>query len=113
MKDVMNERDKRILAILKGRIAARTGDKVQKLIVFGSRCRGDANEDSDLDVLALVKERTLRLEDELDDIAYSVMWEFDFRPIISLKVMSEHEFMSALNKGYSFYCNVMREGVAV
>jgi hypothetical protein len=41
------------------------------------------------------------------------MWDNDFHPVISLKVFSEARFHSALEQGYSFYRNVMREGVKV
>lgn len=108
----MNKREREIVAALKARFDAANAD-VRKLIVFGSHARGEAGPDSDLDVLALVHERTPELEQRLDDIAYSVMWDFDFQPIISLKVMSEAQFSSALQHGCSFYRNVAREGVTV
>ncbi len=37
-------------------IAKREGIKIDKIILFGSRARGDASEDSDWDVLIVVEE---------------------------------------------------------
>jgi len=63
--------------------------------------------------VALVDEKTSELEQALDEIAYEVMWDHDFMPIISLKVFSEERFRSAAAKGLSYYRNVEREGVTV
>ena len=86
---------------------------LRQWILFGSRARGDALEHSDLDLIALVDDKTPELEDAIDSIAYNVMWDHDFRPTISVKVFAEERFQSAIAKGYSFYRNVMREGVVL
>ena len=53
------------------------------------------------------------IEKRLENIAYQVMWDNDFNPIISLKVLAESRFNEALNKGYSFYRYIETEGVAI
>ena len=111
--NAMNAQDRQILMDLKARISAAIPLQLHRLIVFGSRARGDAAPDSDLDVVALVDARAPDLERRLDDIAYAVMWDHDFRPIISLKVFSESQFETAAQKGFSFYRHVMLEGVVV
>lgn len=40
------------------RLVALLGSRIHKLILFGSFARGDANEDSDVDVLVLVDDLT-------------------------------------------------------
>jgi predicted nucleotidyltransferase len=87
--------------------------RLRKLIVFGSRVKGEATEDSDLDIIALVDEKTTEIEKKLEDIAYQVMWDHDFKPMISLKVVEESQYYNALNKGFSFYRHVEKEGVSV
>ena len=109
----MNLQDSQMVTDLKERITAAIPTRLSRMIVFGSRARGEAAPDSDLDVVALVDNREPGLERRLDDIAYSVMWDHDFRPIISLKVFSEAEFTTAARKGYSFFRHVVSEGVAV
>ncbi len=81
--------------------------------MYGSRARGDAAEDSDLDLVALVDEKTPELEQKLDEIAYNLMWDHDFKTIISLKVLSEEKFIDSLAKGFSFYRYVDREGIVI
>jgi len=109
----MENKDRQIIEDLKKRLSPEVKQRIRKLIVFGSRATGRATEESDLDIIALVDVKTPDIENVLDDIAYSVMWDRDFKPIISLKVIAESRFNGALDKGYSFYKHVEKEGVAV
>lgn len=70
--------------------------------IYGSRARGVNAEDSDLDLVALVDEKTPEIESALDDLAYGVMWDYDFKPVISLKVFSEARFRSSTERGCHF-----------
>lgn len=107
----MGELDRQIVAELRERLTAEARRHLRQLILYGSRARGDAAEDSDLDLVALVDRKTPDIERLLEDAVYDVMWKHDFKPIISLKIFSEKRFRSALEKGYSFYRNVNREGI--
>ncbi len=109
----MGELDKALIEELKQRLPADVLRHIRRMILYGSRARGDAAEDSDLDLVALVDEKTPELEQALDEITYNLMWDHDFKPIISLKVFAEERFRSAAAKGLSFYRNVEREGVTV
>ena len=109
----MNEKDREIISELKHRLTDDILTHLKKLIIFGSRARGEAAEDSDIDILAVVTEKSPDMEKKLDDIAYAVMWDYDFKPIISIKVTSESQFNEALAKGFSFYRHIEKEGVSV
>lgn len=109
----MGELDKQLVEELKRRLPPEVREHLRQMILFGSRARGDADEDSDLDLVALVDEKTPELERALDDIAYNVMWDNDFHPVISLKVFSEARFRTSLEQGFSFYRNVMKDGVVI
>ncbi len=109
----MNEKDKALIGEFKNRLSSDLKAHLKQIIIYGSRAKGDAPEDSDLDVIALVEHKTPELERELDDIVYQVMWDHDFRPIISLKVFGESEFHDALKRGFSYYRNVNKEGITV
>ncbi len=109
----MTSKDREIVAEFRRRLPEDVVRHPKRLIVFGSRAKGEAPEDSDLDLIALVDEKTREIEKLLDDAAYSVMWDHDFKPIISLKVFSKYEFDSAVQRGLSFYRNVDRHGVQI
>lgn len=109
----MNEKDKALIIEFKNRLSYDLKAHLKQIIIYGSRAKGNAPDDSDLDVIALVEKKTSAIESALNDLMYQVMWDHDFRPIISLKVFGESEFNDALNKGFSFYRNVEKEGVLV
>jgi len=109
----MREKDRKIVQDIKRRLPEEMHRHVERFIVFGSRARGDAPDDSDLDLIALVDKKTPEIEKALDDVAYEVMWDHDFSPIISLKVFSKDSFESAVARDLSFYKNVDSHGIAV
>lgn len=109
----MGERDKALIEELKRRLPPEAARHIRKMILYGSRARGEATEDSDLDLVALVDVNSSDLERTLDETAYDVMWDHDFKPIISLKVFAEERFRAAVAKGYSYYRTVERDGVSV
>ncbi len=51
----MNPKLKPILDELREALAAHYGERLSKLVLFGSQARGDAEEDSDIDVLVVLK----------------------------------------------------------
>ena len=109
----MGELDRALIEELRQRLPVEALRHIRQMIMYGSRARGDASEDSDLDLVALVDIKTDELERLLDDTAYNLMWDHDFKPIISLKVFSEEKFVHAANQGRSFYRNVQKEGIVI
>jgi predicted nucleotidyltransferase len=83
-----------------------------RLILFGSRARGEAREDSDWDVLvllegALAANRVAAVRRRL----YEIEWETGY--LLSVIVRSSRDWNSSLTKATPFYRNVEREGVEV
>jgi len=109
----MNEKDRIIVKELKSRIPQSIKRHLEKIIVYGSRARNTEDEFSDLDIAIIVDKKGSALEQELDEIVYQVMWENDFKPLISLKLFSKSDFNQALRNGFSFYRNVEREGIVL
>jgi predicted nucleotidyltransferase len=96
---------------LKKRLEEVAGEKLQAVILYGSRAWGHPDHDSDLDVAAIVRECTPQLERALWEAAYQVMWDHDFTPLISLKVFDAGSFAAYREKGFSFYRRVAEEGI--
>ena len=109
----MQTKDKAIIFELKSCLTAQLHSQIKRVIVYGSRARGEEHPESDLDIAILVDTKSAEIEKNLEDIAYKIMWDNDFNPIISLKVFSEKSFINAVQKGFSFYQNVNREGLTV
>ena len=109
----MRQEDKNLLIEFKQRLPADVKAHLKQLIAFGSRARGDSLPDSDLDVVALVDEKTDEIKRKMDDIIYQIELDHDFNPVISLKIFSESKFQDSLKDGFSFYLHVMQEGIHI
>jgi predicted nucleotidyltransferase len=106
MRELKTEQSS-VIALIKQRIYETLGDSVQQIILFGSRSRGDAAEDSDYDVLLLVDKRTKEIENQVDDIAYEMLDSYGAVVVIFVFDMEtfERETQEPL------FCNIRREGV--
>lgn len=78
--------------------------------VFGSRARGDAAPDSDLDVFVLVEHTTTEIERYISDCA----WETGFaRDVVIVPVVVGKDRIDGPLKESVFILNVYREGVEI
>ena len=109
----MNEKDRNIILELKKRLPDTVRDHIRKVVAFGSRVWGEGTDDSDLDLLILVDRKAPELEVKIEDVAYQVMWDHDFKPILSIKLFTESGYLNLLREGFSFYKNIEREGVSL
>ena len=84
----------------------RYGDRIESIILFGSVARGEAKEDSDIDIL-VVGDVSL----ELVEVSFPILLEYG--ELISAKNMEKDRFDFAAKEGHSFVRNVLREGVVL
>lgn len=96
-----------VLAAIKQRLYEALGDKVRQIILFGSRSRGDAEEDSDYDILLLVDRWTRTLEDRVDDIAYEML--DCYGAVVTIFVFEMKTYEQEIHE--PLFCNIRREGV--
>ena len=85
-------------------------DPSATLILYGSRARGDAEEESDYDLIILTdKEVTLDREDEYRKQLFPLQLETG--TVLTILLVSRKQWDSPLFNAMPFYRNVKREGV--
>jgi len=86
------------------------GSNLEQLVLYGSRARGDEMPDSDADVLVVLRDASHRVREMVHQIAYRLMWDREFRPLIALNIV-DHEYYLMLREANSSYIkNIQREG---
>jgi len=88
------------------------GDNIIRIILYGSRARGDYTEDSDIDVLVVVNADKLDPDETLVNLGrftYDIL--IDYNELIALNVVSDDRYKS--NQGYSYYQFIAEEGVSI
>jgi len=83
-----------------------------RIILYGSRARGDAEPDSDWDLLVLVDGAVdHRRADAVSRRLYALLLEQDDCPVLCAIVRGKEEWDSSLYRAMPFHANVEREGV--
>lgn len=88
------------------RVVEKYRDKIDSIILFGSVARGEAREDSDIDVLIVTKKEDFRLRRAFVGIAFDILVETEEN--ISVKAISKDAFEK--QGTISFLRNVISEG---
>ena len=84
----------------------------EEVILFGSQARGDANPDSDWDLLVLLNKKGKHNWDDFDKYAYPFTEiGLDYEVVINPLLYTKEEWDKG--KIFPFYKNVMREGVLI
>ena len=110
---IMHKRALKILKQFKERLPGWVKVHIVEIRCFGSYAREEEKEDSDLDILVIVDRESSKLEEEIFDIAYQLMWEYDFQPLLSAKTMSKKHYDFLQNINSLFYQNLQKEGIVV
>ncbi|WP_334196303.1 nucleotidyltransferase domain-containing protein [Muricomes intestini] len=89
------------------------GDKLDKIILYGSFARGDDQENSDVDIMILVRiseQEIKKIENYIYDIAFDIELNtgVDISPVI--KNVNQFEYWEDT---LPFYRNVKEEGVVI
>jgi predicted nucleotidyltransferase len=106
---MMVERDHHILEIFAARI--RQYFPAAHIWVFGSRARGDATWESDLDICVVVNDLTYAGRHTIEHIAWEVGFENEM--VITTVCFTKEEFERGPMSESILVMNILREGVTV
>lgn len=92
-------------------LAEQFPDHVEEIVIFGSKARGDAGPDSDLDILVILREGDRNTKRKVRRTGHLLAVLSEAVP--SIMVYTREEWSSRKRSGSSFYKAVMRDGVRV
>lgn len=89
------------------------GERLKKIILYGSYARGDYNKNSDVDIMVLTDlsfEEIEEYRDKISDIAYDI--ELDTGIILSPIIKNIDKYNVRI-KFIPFYKNIQKEGIVL
>ena len=106
----LNEKEKHWLALFKESLQREFAGLDARLMVYGSKARGDDGPHSDLDILVLIKEGGGETKRKIRHLGHVLALTADAVP--SILVYTQDEWSSRERGGSFFRRAVMRDGVA-
>ncbi|MBI5196597.1 MAG: nucleotidyltransferase domain-containing protein [Nitrospirae bacterium] len=101
--------EKKVVEEFAKQVRTALGQNLIDMEIFGSKVRGDFTGDSDIDILVVVKERTLDVMDKIGDITAELALEYDMP--LSPVIFSKYEYQVNRNMSSPFVLSVEAEGV--
>jgi len=96
---------------LKHRLEALLGDRLERIVLFGSRARGDWDEDSDTDVAIIIRDMDNDLKTRVLEEVASV--ELAHLVPLSTLVLSSERFRYLLGRERRITLDIEREGIPI
>ena len=106
-----DEEIRRALGALKEGLKSLLGTSLVKLVLFGSRARGDADPDSDVDVAIIVSGYDAQMKNRMLDIIAAI--ELEQGVPLSTLILSTTEYVRLLERERRIALDIEREGVAL
>ncbi|KXA88783.1 hypothetical protein AKJ66_02740 [candidate division MSBL1 archaeon SCGC-AAA259E22] len=94
-----------------GRIEEEHAENVEDIILYGSYARGEADAESDVDVLIVWNGNLSEGREQIAELATEALLEHDV--IVSPKVVSPKNYEEMKKSGLPFMENVRQEGIKI
>lgn len=104
-----NKNEKKILDLFRQEMRKCFGDRLKRIVLFGSRARGDNTPDSDYDCLVILDEVSPSVKAIIDEIAGDFL--FRYNVVLSILPKTEEEIH---DQPYNpFLKNAFQEGIVL
>ena len=94
---------------LKSRLQEIAGDRLVKVVIYGSRARGDYDDASDTDIAVIVRELSWDLKNQMLERIADI--EFEHIRSLSTLIISEEDFNLLKKRERRITLDIEREGI--
>jgi len=98
-----------ILIDLKKRLQEIAGDRIVRMVLYGSRARGDYSEGSDTDIAVIVRGLSREMKDAMLNRVADV--ELEYLRSLSTLILSEEDFLLLKKRERRIAMDIDREGI--
>lgn len=110
MPQNLNEKYKQAAEEFARRVASALGDRVDSIVLYGSVARGEANRESDIDIL-VVSPDPYGIREVLSVTRGDFTYEYDYAFFVSVLHYSREELYNLQQLRAPFFQEVSRDGV--
>ena len=109
-KDILaNEDMKTLLSEIKNTLEKFLGNNMMKIVLYGSRARGDYDTESDIDIAIIVRWLSRELKKQIFDVVADI--EVKYLVSISTLVLSEENFAFLKKRERRIVADIEKEGI--
>jgi predicted nucleotidyltransferase len=106
----MDKKVRQIINKFHGQVSALYGERLERVVIFGSQARGDAMPDSDIDVLIVLKHPFDYLTESNSISECVATLSLQHNVVISCAFSTKEQFSSQNN---GFFRNIRKEGITL
>ena len=106
----LTEKEKKAIEELLVGLKKLYGENLSRVILYGSKARGEANEGSDIDIMIVLKEIENLVQErrKVSNLVWEICYKYDL--LIAETIRTEEEY---LTRATPFLLNVKREGIVL
>ena len=103
----MYKRSDKVITEFSRRVKLVLDNRLKKIILFGSRARGDYRTDSDYDFLIITDRRDNNIKDNILEICVDMLNKYDI--LVSFILYDEKDWVN--KKNFPIGLNIVKEGI--
>ena len=105
----ISEHDRQALQALVQNLREKTNDDVRRVILFGSKARGDAGKESDIDIMVILNREEWALEHQV--LTLGARTSLDYEVLFNMFTLSSQRWNWMKEINHPLYRNIQKDGI--